>query len=272
MIENLPFEKRISLLQRQIDELNTLEYNDDRHEKISVFKHKTKRILKKLISDPDEYISELQKITFRPFIHIPNEPTDHQLEKDFLLSGIRQTKRLLQNAISDIELEKEISYDEEAIELNFTPQKILEKNKTKVFIVHGHDDGLKNEVALFIQRLGLEAIILHEQVSRSQTIIEKIESYSDVGFSIVLYTPCDIGGSVSSEKVQPRARQNVVFEHGYFVAKLGRENVVALKKGQVEVPNDLSGMVYVSYEQNNWKRDIAHELKASGYKIDFEKV
>lgn len=138
--------------------------------------------------------------------------------------------------------------------------------------MHGHDNDLKNDVALFIQRLGIEPIILHEQVSRSQTIIEKIESYSDVGFSIVLYTPCDVGGSVSSEETQPRARQNVVFEHGYFVAKLGRENVVALKKGQVEVPNDLSGMVYVSYEQNNWKRDIAHELHHSGYTIDFSKV
>lgn len=144
--------------------------------------------------------------------------------------------------------------------------------KDKVFIVHGHDDGLKNEVARFVENQGLEAIILHELSNRGQTIIEKFEANSNVGFAIVLYTPCDLGRSASSLEEQSRARQNVVFEHGYFVAKLGRDNVVALNKGDVEVPNDLSGMIYTSYERDNWKRDIAHELSHSGYSIDFSKV
>ena len=94
------------------------------------------------------------------------------------------------------------------------------KPTNKVFIVHGHDDALKNEVARFIEKLGLEAIILHEQANKGKTIIEKIEYYSDVSFGIVLYTPCDIGGE-TKENLQPRARQNVVFEHGYLIGKIG---------------------------------------------------
>ena len=43
-----------------------------------------------------------------------------------------------------------------------------------------------------------------------------------------------------------RANQNVVFEHGYLMATLGRENVCALVQGDIETPNDISGVVYVS--------------------------
>lgn len=97
----------------------------------------------------------------------------------------------------------------------------------KVFIVHGHDDALKLDVARFVEKLGLEAIILHEQSSNGRTIIEKIEANTNVGFGIVLYSPCDVGGKVN-ESLNDRARQNVVFEHGYLTGKLGRENVAVI--------------------------------------------
>ncbi|MEC3214646.1 nucleotide-binding protein, partial [Bacillus cereus] len=63
----------------------------------------------------------------------------------------------------------------------------------KVFIVHGHDESVKIAVARFLERLDLQPIILHEQASGGTTIIEKIENNTDVGFGIVLYTPCDLG-------------------------------------------------------------------------------
>ena len=66
-------------------------------------------------------------------------------------------------------------------------------DKSKVFIVHGHDDAAKSEAARFVEKLGFKAIILHEQASLGDTIIEKIEKNSNVGFAIVLYTPCDEG-------------------------------------------------------------------------------
>jgi predicted nucleotide-binding protein len=149
-----------------------------------------------------------------------------------------------------------------------------QKPKNKVFIVHGHDGEAKERTARFLEKLGFEAIILHEQASRSMTIIEKIENYSnDVGFGIVLYTPDDMG-NVKSEaetgELKFRARQNVVFEHGFLIGKLGRKNVTPLVEGAIELPNDISGIVYI--DDKDWQVDIAKEMKAAGYKIDFNKL
>jgi len=148
---------------------------------------------------------------------------------------------------------------------------VVARNKRKVFIVHGRDNEAKQEVARFIESIGLQAIILHEQASTGMTIIEKIERYSgDADFALVLYTPCDLGRGVHETKVpaRSRARQNVVFEHGYLMAKLGRENVCALVKGEIETPNDISGVVYVGFDvQGSWKTEVAKELKACGYEI-----
>lgn len=269
MSYNLSYQKKIELLEAQIKELNRIDFKPDRFDKLYFFQERTKKIFSNIFKNPGGYISKLENISFNSGVF--DEPLPAVAEEDYFYSGWKSADLLLRSAIKDIEFEKELSEWENS---NSFPviYNTFPTDKTKVFIVHGHDEGLKNEVARFVERQGLEAIILHEQVSRSQTIIEKIESYSEVGFSIVLYTPCDIGGSSSSGETQPRARQNVIFEHGYFVAKLGRENVIALNKGDVEIPNDLSGMIYTSYEKDDWKRNIARELKASGYKIDFEKV
>ncbi|MFD4931836.1 TIR domain-containing protein [Peribacillus butanolivorans] len=147
-------------------------------------------------------------------------------------------------------------------------------DRTKVFIVHGHDELAQSKVARFVERLGFETIILHEQASSSKTIIEKIEKYSNVGFGIVLYTPCDIGAKNETEpKLRTRARQNVVFEHGFLMGKIGRSNVCALIKDEVETPNDISGVVYVTMDPHDaWKNTVAKEMKESGYKIDLNKL
>lgn len=152
-----------------------------------------------------------------------------------------------------------------------TTSKPVTRNKRNVFIVHGRDNEAKFEVSRFIESLGLKAIILHEQASSGMTIIEKIEHYSnDADFALVLYTPCDHGRGVHESKIPPknRARQNVVFEHGYLMAKLGRENVCALVKGEIETPNDISGVVYVALDiAGGWKNEVSKELKACGYNI-----
>ena len=147
-------------------------------------------------------------------------------------------------------------------------------DKSKVFIVHGHDNAAKEAVARFVEKIGLEAIILHEQASSGKTIIEKIEANSNVGFAIVLYTPCDLGRSKEEEDpLKPRARQNVVFEHGYLIGKIGRENVCALVKGDIEKPNDISGVVYIKMEgEKEWKYKVADEMKACGYDVDLNKI
>jgi len=141
-------------------------------------------------------------------------------------------------------------------------------NTEQVFIVHGHDDLSKLEMADFIEGLGLEPIVLHMQASSGRTIIEKIEYYSNVGFGIVLYTPCDVGFKFGALNSSYRARQNVVFEHGYLIGKLGRPRVAAVVKDTVETPNDISGVVYVALDaQGHWKEELKKEMRSVGYQV-----
>lgn len=190
-----------------------------------------------------------------------------------------QDNEFVTNSRSHIKIEKdiqtylkEINDYEETSHIKADRDGFMELNidKNKVFIVHGHDSEAKTEVARFVEKLGLEAIILHEQASSGNTIIEKIEEYSNVGFGIVIYTPCDVGNSVrNKEKLNSRERQNVVFEHGYLIGKIGRKNVCALVKGDIETPNDISGVVYINMDSNKaWQTHILKEMKKQGYQID----
>lgn len=142
----------------------------------------------------------------------------------------------------------------------------------KVFIVHGHDNAVKQEVARFVEKLGFTAIILSEQPNEGMTIIEKLEHYTNVGFGIVLYTSCDEGRECGTKTLNPRARQNVVFEHGLLIGKIGRNRVHALKVDDLETPNDISGVVYTPMDKHGgWKAYIAKEMEHCGYKIDWAK-
>ncbi|OAV64416.1 ABC-type sugar transport system, periplasmic component [Bacteroidales bacterium Barb6] len=153
----------------------------------------------------------------------------------------------------------------------------IKTQTNRVFIVHGHDETVKAKVALCLTKLGLEPIILHEQKNGGKTIIEKIEeNSSDVGFAVILLTADDEGKSKSkkdSSDYKSRARQNVVFEMGYFVAKLGRERVCLLLEDGVEKPGDLDGIVYnVIDAKDSWKYDLAKELRAAGYDVSADKL
>lgn len=141
-------------------------------------------------------------------------------------------------------------------------------NKDQVFIVHGHDEHAKNDAISYVESRDLEPIVLHMQASGGRTIIEKIDHYSNVGFGIILYTECDTGAKRNTLGFKWRARQNVVFEHGYLIAKLSRSRVSALVKGDVETPNDISGVVYVAMDAAGaWRDDLDEELRAAGYNI-----
>lgn len=150
----------------------------------------------------------------------------------------------------------------------------VKKNRTpnnKVFIVHGHDGELKEKVARRLEQQGIEAIILSEQVNRGKTIIEKLEAYSDVHVAIALFTQDDLGAAKEEKGNEKyRARQNVVFEAGYFMGYLGRENIIMITDENVEIPGDLSGMVYTT--KDNWEFEMLKELNAAGMKIDMNKL
>jgi predicted nucleotide-binding protein len=146
----------------------------------------------------------------------------------------------------------------------------------RVFVVHGHDSEMKQAVARTLERLGLEAVILHEKPNRGQTIIEKIERYSDVDFAVVLLSPDDTGYSNADgpAAAKLRARQNVILELGYFAGKLGRENVVALHRGSIELPSDYDGVLYTPYDGDSgtWRSELVAELRDSGYSVSADNL
>lgn len=155
-------------------------------------------------------------------------------------------------------------------------QKISSMNKpnTKdIFIVHGHNEGVKHNVARVVEKLKLNPIILNEQSSGGLTIIEKLEKYANVSFAIVLLTYDDFGNAKAESEKNKRARQNVIFELGYFIAKLSRNNVLCLHEDGVELPSDILGVVYVKIDDSeSWKIRLTKELKAVGFNVSLDDV
>ena len=145
-------------------------------------------------------------------------------------------------------------------------------SNNKVFIVHGRAQDTRDDIELFTRRIGLDPIILCNQPNGGLTIIEKIEQYTNVNFAIVLYTSCDLGKYKEDSELKPRARQNVIFEHGYLMNKLTRKNVIALVENNVETPGDLSGVVYISLSDTDWKQQIMRELQNCNIAFDWSKA
>ena len=138
--------------------------------------------------------------------------------------------------------------------------------KPRVFSVHGHDEQALHQVRDYVNELGLTPIILGEQPGRGRTIIERIEEFDDVFYAIILYTPYDKGRAAKGEwKYKDRARQNVVFEHGYFTGVLGRDRVAFLVKKDVQKPSDTDGLIYIPFNTNNqWRNELRSELLEVG--------
>lgn len=194
-------------------------------------------------------------------------------------STIRDKIAFIQGFIQRLDL---IPCSVEAMSVAVIKSKI---DREKVFIVHGHNDLLKIDVARTVEKMGLKAIILHEQEDYGKTIIEKFETNAeDIGFAIILLTGDDLGVSkkdLSREKIEkgfnaeyrPRSRQNVIFEMGYFIGKLGRSNVFELLENGVEKPGDLDGVIYTPVDSEGvWKFKLAKRLDAVGYSIDTKAI
>jgi predicted nucleotide-binding protein len=156
-------------------------------------------------------------------------------------------------------------------------KKHSDRSNRKVFIVHGHDHALKSDLEVFCRSIGLEPVVLHREADEGLTVIEKFEQHADVQYAFVLLTPDDVGYTVSEakkkekdRKIEFRARQNVIFEFGYFAAKLGRSKVCCIYKEGVQLPSDLGGLIYKkvtdSIEEIGYA--VIRELKTAGMDIE----
>ena len=156
-----------------------------------------------------------------------------------------------------------------------SPELVPITNHKPVFIVHGHDHETRDDVSKFVSNWGLTATILDKQPNKGRTIIEKFEDCADeASFAIVLLTPDDVGASVKDKAhLKYRTRQNVIFELGYFFGSIGRKGVCILYKGNLELPSDMQGVVYVRMDDNGeWKQTIVREMESAGILIDGNKI
>lgn len=141
--------------------------------------------------------------------------------------------------------------------------KPLGTDSQSVFIVHGHDNSLIEDVKSSIKSMSLNPIVLREQSNDGKTIIEKLEDWlANCKCAVILYTPCDVGHSISSDVNEERARQNVVYEHGLFQGYLGRKRIIVLRKGNTILPGDCSGVVYISTETAGWQDELIKNIDA----------
>jgi predicted nucleotide-binding protein len=144
----------------------------------------------------------------------------------------------------------------------------------RVFIVHGHDRDLLNELKVVLHQLGIDSVVLQDIPGRGKTIIEKFEELAkSTSYAIVLLSPDDVGKKSGADESKTRARQNVILELGYFYGRLGRDRVTAIHKNVDEVPSDIDGVLTVRWDESGkWKRKLANEMKAADLPVDMNKL
>ncbi len=144
-----------------------------------------------------------------------------------------------------------------------------------IFVVHGRDQDARNTVARFLERAGdrrYDPVILDEQASRGRTLIEKFEEHaSNARYAVVLLTGDDVGGLKGATEQRPRARQNVIFELGFFFGVLGRDRVAVLYESDLEIPSDVDGLAYIPFE-GDWQQRLVRELRAAGLDFSMDRV
>ena len=144
-----------------------------------------------------------------------------------------------------------------------------------IFVVHGRDHtNLHLTVRVLERATSREVVVLHEQANAGRTVLEKFEQHAGkAAFAVVLLTGDDEGALRDSSKTQRRARQNVIFELGFFFGKLRRERVAVLIEDGVERPSDVEGLVYITLDRSGaWKQTLARELGAAGISVNYGRI
>lgn len=192
---------------------------------------------------------------------------------DILIDSFKHSLKLQITSLESI-IERLPLFEETATSEPKSIQKPL-SGTGKVFIVHGHNEALKQKVARFVKKIGLKEIILDEQPNAGMTVIEKFEQHAkSAQYAIVLLTHDDFGYPKNSPgNKKPRARQNAIAELGYFRHALGKKNIAILCSEQIEMPSDFHGVLYIPVqEDDSWELRLAKEMKAAGLNIDLNNL
>lgn len=261
--------KAIEILNNLIPEIGELERNSSEHAR---WLSNVLRVLDEKFGSDSQYSTTMRSFPWQEtgagiysaFDYQQERERDHQ---NAFRRQMDQSKGIIQSAVDALtERISEVNEDESSMSGSFDPK--------KVFIVHGHNDSVKQTVARTLENIGLTPVILAEQPDKGRTVIEKFENEgNDVGFAVVLLTADDKGRKNKARSLQSRARQNVVFEMGYFMALLGRERVMLLLQDGVEEPSDLKGVVYTKLDKDGaWKYKLVKELREQRYNVSTDSI
>ncbi|MGL6076129.1 MAG: TIR domain-containing protein [Fimbriiglobus sp.] len=276
--------KVIEMLRQRRIELDGLAVTYPSWQKVTEWHARTRPVLKQYFPEQvDKFDEFLQpRWSFFPRVVVsgggPNQNADVDARERQANNNIAQAAKARLLAHLDAVIELAVLGEEEAAAPPRPERATITTNQNNnVFIVHGHDEGMQQAAARALSKLGLDPVILSEQANEGRTIIEKFESSSDqVGFAVILFSPDDKAHSTKAapDTARLRARQNVVLELGYFASKLGRGRVFVMKFGELEMPSDISGVVYTTYDNpsGNWRFELVRELKAAGYPVDANKL
>ena len=265
--------KSLEFLQRALDTIPELrQLKQDSYElspEFQKWRRDTEVVIRETFDDRSRHVAEFDGIDYFPRNVKFREPSRNEFQAAYE-KGLQTAETLLHSMLDEI---KNWWDDEQTLATDGIPGN-NGPDTNEIFIVHGRDDGAREKVARFLEQLALKPVVLHEQPNKGRTIIEKFEDYAHVGFAVVLLTPDDIGRLQDGEAdCRSRARQNVVFEFGYFIGKLGREHVCALVKGDLERPSDYDGVLYIPLDDSSgWEMKLIGELKSVGYDIDANKA
>jgi predicted nucleotide-binding protein len=249
--------EKIELLDRQIEEANSGFPQD-----FELWQQRTEVVLRNLLGDSNQIYSNFRKIRYTLAMYSSSTPKSAFQEAKH--QGVMKAISTLEAAKLDIEMSGGAP----------EPSTGTVTVGSTVFIVHGHNEARKHELARTVLALtGNQPIILHEQSSEGRTIIEKFEDHAaSAGYAIVVGTGDDVGRATdeSNDQLRPRPRQNVVFELGFFFGALGRSRVALLHEDDVERPSDTDGIVRIPLDSAGaWKMLLARELDAAGIGIDW---
>ena len=240
------------LIQQQIEEAN-----DGRPANFELWRSRTEIVLRRVIGEMNPQYVKFSALRYSPAMWTSDSPAS--VFDDSRRSGVKQAIAILQAAEFEI-----------GMTVGTVPQSI--EDATEVFIVHGRSN-TKHELARFIEQLlGTKPTILDEQANSGRTVLEKFEDHAGrAKFAVVVATADDIGRAATESNDQPRARQNVVFELGYFFGQLGRSRVAMLYDPGIELPSDIAGLVTIPLDQAGaWKAQIAKEASATGLTVNWE--
>jgi predicted nucleotide-binding protein len=262
----LPPKTALHKLTRLQDEISRLKVRSWHDQSICIWVDEVKLTLSRFYGEQSTEWKQFHQIRFR-FDSPLTEISDRRRQTAFQRK-LEQANDFLSVCIED--LTDGMSYKPSA---GYGRNHVSDSRTSKVFLVHGHDHGSKEMVARYLSKLGLEPIILHEQPDQGRTIIEKFEHHSDVSCAIAILTADDLAASKDEpEKQESRARQNVIFELGFFIGYLGRKNTFALLQKGVSKPSDMDGVLYLPMDEDTWRLKLVGELKAAGLEVDANKA